>query len=222
MSRHLLVVAAHPDDETLGCGGLIARNRREGGEVTVVVLTEGSTTQYPDDPEMVFQKETETRRALDALGGARVEFCGLPDMALSTLEPARVNDAVTQAVERHRPDWVLVHHHGDLNRDHQVAHEAARVACRPGAVAVERLLAYETLSSTEWGVIPFDPVVFVALKSQDLERKLHGLDAFKSEIRPWPHPRSRTAVENLARLRGAQAGVPLAEAFQLVWERIGV
>ena len=60
------------------------------------------------------------------------------------------------------------------------------------------------------------------MREQDLERKLHGLDAFKSEIRPWPHPRSRTAVENLARLRGAQAGVPLAEAFQLVWERIGV
>lgn len=216
----VLVVAAHPDDEVLGCGGLLARTIREGGEATVVVLTEGCSTQYPDQPELVSQKQEHARRAMNELGGASIEFVGLPDMALSTLPAARVNDPVADAIQRHRPEWVLVHHFGDLNRDHGVVHEAARVACRPGPDSPTRLLSYETVSSTEWGIQPFEPNLYVSLTEADLERKVTAFCAYESEVRPAPHPRSPETIRHLAHLRGSQAGVALAEAFHLIWERI--
>ena len=220
MSRCLLVVAAHPDDEVLGCGGLLARTVREGGCATVLLLTEGCSAQYPDAPEMIARKQAEAQRAMEELGGSvTLELAGLPELELALLPPVRVHDPVRDAVRRLRPDWVLVHHCGDLNRDHGVAHEAARVACRPTAELAPALLSYETLSSTEWGSVPFQPTVFVALTPEDLERKKSALAAYESEVRPWPHPRSLEAVEHLAHHRGAQAGVPSAEAFQLIWQR---
>ncbi len=220
MTRNVLVIAAHPDDEVLGCGGLLARTVREGGNAHVLILTEGCSTQYPDQPEMIERKVEEAGRAMAELGGIPVEFVGLPDMALSTLPPAEVNDPVAAAVARLNPDWVLVHHIGDLNRDHAVAHEAARVACRPGPERAPRLLSYETLSSTEWGGIPYDPNTFVELREEDLKRKMAALGAYSNEVRPWPHPRSAKAIEHLAHVRGMQSGTALAEAFVSVWERI--
>lgn len=219
MTRSVLVIAAHPDDEVLGCGGLLARTVREGGAAHVLILTEGCSTQYPDQPEMIERKVSEAARAMEELGGVAVDHAGLPDMALSTLPPARVNEPVAAAVARVNPDWVLVHHSGDLNRDHAVAHEAARVACRPGPERAPRLLSYETLSSTEWGGVPFEPNLYVTLDEEDLRRKMAALGVYTSEVRPWPHPRSARAVEHLAHVRGMQSGVSLAEAFQSVWER---
>lgn len=220
MSRRLLIVAAHPDDEILGCGGLAARTLREGGEVAVLVLTEGCTAQYPGRDDLIQRKEEEARSALEILGGGEITFARLPDMALSTLPPAAVNAPVAAAVETHRPDWVLTHHVGDLNRDHEVAHLAARVACRPTPRAAPRLLAYETPSSTEWGTGPFVPDFFVELREGDLERKVEALRAYETEIRGAPHPRSPEHIRNLARLRGVQCGSQLAEAFRSIWERV--
>lgn len=220
MSLKILVVAAHPDDEVLGCGGLLARTVREGGQATVVVLTEGCSTQYPDRPDLIEGKKQHARAAMEALGGGTVEFVGLPDMALSTLPAAQVNDPVTEAVRRHRPEWVVVHHSGDLNRDHGVVHEAARVACRPGPDSPSRLLAYETVSSTEWGIQPFEPNLYVSLQQADLERKVQAFCEYESEVRPAPHPRSPETIRHLAHLRGSQAGVELAEAFRIVWDRV--
>ena len=220
MTRRLLVIAAHPDDEVLGCGGLLSRTRREGGEAAVLVLTDGCSCQYPGRPELVGERQDEARQAMEELGGIDIEFVGFPDMGLVNLPPAEVNAPVAAAVTRLEPDWVLVHHGGDLNRDHTVAHEAARVACRPGAGPCPRLLSYETLSSTEWGGMAFQPDLFVALEQVDLERKIAALSAYATEVRPFPHPRSTRAVEHLAGLRGAQAGVVRAEAFHTVWQRV--
>ncbi|MGE3166687.1 MAG: PIG-L deacetylase family protein [Planctomycetota bacterium] len=220
MTRKILVVAAHPDDEVLGCGGLMARTLREGGEAVVLILTEGCSTQYRGEPHRIDDKKRHARSAMELVGGAAVEFVGLPDMVLSTLPPAQVNDPVTAAVVRHRPQWVLVHHSGDLNRDHGVVHEAARVACRPGPGSPSRLLTYETVSSTEWGVQPFEPNLYVSLQHEDLERKVRAFCAYESEVREAPHPRSPETIRHLAHLRGSQAGLHLAEAFRIVWERI--
>ena len=218
MIEKLLVIAAHPDDEVLGCGGLISRTVRNGGDVVVLILTEGSSTQYPDRPDLITKKEEEARAALAALGGGSLEFGGLPDMALSTLAPAEVSGPVEKAVARHRPDWVAVHHHGDLNRDHQVAHEATRVACRPGSGSPRRLISYETLSSTEWGPGLWRPDLYVSLEAGDVARKVEAMECYETEVRSWPHPRSGPAIRHLAATRGAQAGFNAAEAFSTVWE----
>ncbi len=173
-----------------------------------------------DQPELLARKEEEALRAMAVLGAVTVEFARLPDMRLSMLPPAEVNRRVEHAVRAQSPDWVLVHHEGDLNRDHAIAHEAARVACRPRNGFLPQLLAYETLSSTEWGTGSFQPNTFVTLESVDLEKKIAAFHEYGLENRPSPHPRSVEAIEALARLRGVQAGVERAEAFRLVWQRV--
>ena len=219
-TRRLLVIASHPDDEVLGCGGLLARTKREGGEFAVLILTEGSTTQYPDRPDLVEKKEVEAANAVGRLGGGELEFARLPDMALSTLAPAEVSAPIERMISEFRPMWVLTHHGGDLNRDHQVAHEATRVACRPRDAESPRLLTYETVSSTEWGTQPFEPNVFVRVSEEDLTRKVDAFAAYETEMRPAPHPRSPETIRHLAALRGSQSGMPLAEAYRSVWERV--
>lgn len=220
MSRRLLVVAAHPDDEVLGCGGLIARTLREGGRCAVLILTEGATTQYPDRPELVARKKDEARAALAGFGAVELVFADLPDMRLATVAPAEVNAPVADAVLRLRPDWVLVHHGGDLNRDHAVAHEAARVACRPTDEYCPRVLAYETPSSTEWGAAPFTPDLYVTLEPGDIDRKVTAFEAYRSEVRPAPHPRDPELIRQRARVRGSECGALHAEAFVTIQERI--
>jgi LmbE family N-acetylglucosaminyl deacetylase len=215
----ILVVAAHPDDEVLGCGGLLARTLREGGEATVLVVTEGATTQYPGREDLVERKEEEARNAMRVLGGAAIVFLGLPDMRLTTLPPAEIAVPIADAVRARRPDWVLTHSPRDLNSDHRVVHEATRVACRPTPGHLPRLLSYEVLSSSEWGYGNFDPTFFVALADEDVERKIAAFGAYRTEVRPWPHPRSPEAICNLCRVRGSQIGVGAAEAFRLEWDR---
>jgi LmbE family N-acetylglucosaminyl deacetylase len=217
--ERLLVIAAHPDDETLGCGGLIARTIREGGNANVLIITEGSSTQYPDRPDLIGKKQAEARKALHELGGAHVEFAGLPDMALAAVAPAEVNSPIEDAVRRHRPDCVAVHHRGDLNRDHQLLHQAARVAARPVEGSPPLLIAFETLSSTEWGEISFSPNLYVELSEEDLEKKVTAFAAYETEVRRWPHPRSATAIRHLAGRRGTESGYERAEAFEVVWAR---
>lgn len=218
-ARSLLVVAAHPDDETLGCGGLIARTAREGGRVSILVLTEGSTAQYPDRPDLVEAKEQQARQAATHLGAETVEFARLPDMALSMLSPSHLNEPVEAVVGSVKPELVAVHHHGDLNRDHTLANEAARVASRPGT-GVRSLITYETLSSSAWGQASFCPDLYFSLDSRDLEAKIEAFRIYETEVREFPHPRSPEAIRHLAATRGAEAGFHLAEAYQSVWHRV--
>jgi N-acetylglucosamine malate deacetylase 1 len=217
--ERVLVVAAHPDDEVLGCGGLLARVLRTGRKAHVLIMTEGSTTQYPDQPELVEQKQSEAREAMRILGGPTIDFAGLPDMALSTLTPAELNGPIEAAVREHRPEWLLTHNSFDLNSDHRLLHDAARIAARPGS-PVKRLLAYEVLSSTEWGHEAFTPTTYVQLDEDAVDRKVAALETYRTEVRDWPHPRSAEGIRHLAALRGSQAGMPLAESYRLVWERL--
>jgi len=219
MQRSLLVIAAHPDDETLGCGGLIARTVREGGRVSILILTEGSSAQYPDRPDLMETKEAQASEAAKRLGVEWIEFARLPDMALSTLSPSRLNEPVESAVRKTSPGWVAVHHDGDLNRDHALANEAARVATRPGT-GVRSLIAYETLSSTAWGNGPFSPDLYIALDEADLEAKVDAFGVYHTEVRDFPHPRSPEAIRHLAASRGAEAGFRLAEAYRSIWHRL--
>lgn len=217
LPERLLVVAAHPDDEVLGAGGLMRRVNSAGGSVSVLILSEGSTTQYPGRPDLVDQKQREARAALDELGGGSLTLAGLPDMRLSLLAAADVNAPIEAAVADFAPDWVLTHAQHDLNADHRVAHEASRVACRPSAQGPHGLLGYEVPSSTEFGYQPHAAQLFVALEPEDVEAKVAALNAYASEVRPWPHGRSPEAIRAWAAYRGAACGAGAAEALSVIW-----
>jgi len=222
MADSVLVVAAHPDDEVLGCGGTIARHADSGYQVYVLIVAEGSTSRQQErnraqvqDELSALAKAAQTSGSI--LGAAGVELLDLPDNRLDSLDRLDLIKRIEECVERHQPECVYVHHSGDVNVDHRRLHEAVVTACRPSpGHVVKRLLSFEVASSTEWqppGSAPaFQPNWFVDISDQ-WERKREALVAYSSEMRDWPHARSLEAVEHLARWRGAQVGVEAAEAF---------
>jgi LmbE family N-acetylglucosaminyl deacetylase len=224
VSRPVLVLAAHPDDEVLGCGGTLAQLAAQGREVYVAILGEGITSRYADRAEADaadLRRLHETARRAGALLGAReVLLYGLPDNRFDTVPLLDVVKIVEELVERLRPELVFTQHGGDLNVDHGVLFRAALTATRPLAGhPVARVYGYEVASSTEWAFAQFEPAfrpnVFVDVAAT-LERKIEAMELYESEARPFPHPRSADALRAQARRWGAVAGLPAAEAFQLV------
>ena len=221
----VLVVAAHPDDEVLGCAGTIARHVDSGDQVFVLIVAEGATSRFDQRDRNRFSGNLSdlaqaAKSAGRILGVEDVELLDLPDNRLDSLDRLDLIKHIERRIETYRPQCVYVHHSGDVNIDHRLLHEAVVTACRPvPGHYVRRLLSYEVVSSTEWqppgSASPFKPNWFVDISAQ-WERKRQALIAYNSEMRPWPHPRSLDAVEHLARWRGSQVGVDAAEAFCLL------
>lgn len=218
MSDTVLVVAAHPDDEVLGMAGTLARHAGAGDDVTVLWVTDGSSAQYPGRPDLARQKDEESEAALAVLGVRRWIRAGLPDMRLDTVAHVEVNQVVEAAVERLRPQVVYCVH-PDVNRDHREAFAATAVATRPRPGSpVRAVLTYATASAAEWtppSEATFAPTWYVDI-SAELELKLNAMACYRTELRPWPHPRSPEAITAAARACGAAVGVEAAEPFCLV------
>ena len=221
----VLVVAAHPDDEVLGCGGTIARHADAGDHVQVLIVAEGATSRQLQRDRGQARNEISAlaqaaQRAGAILGAQGVELLDLPDNRLDSLDRLELIKQIEERIAHHQPHVVYVHHAGDLNVDHRRLHEAVVTACRPTpGQPVRRLLSFEVASSTEWqppgSAPPFQPNWFVDISAY-WPRKREALAAYASEMRPWPHARSLEALEHLARWRGAQVGVEAAEAFCLL------
>lgn len=218
----VLVVAAHPDDEVLGCGATIARLATDGVPVTIAILGEGITSRHDArddaDPGEVAALRATSERVASSLG-ATVEMFGLPDNRFDTVPLLDVVKIVEDLIARVAPQTIFTHHRGDLNVDHVVLHRAVMTATRPvDAAAVPTVLAFEVPSSSEWAFDQFDsfrPTLFVDVEST-LQAKIDAMELYEGEARPFPHPRSPQALEALARRRGSTAGLRAAEAFELV------
>lgn len=222
MKASVLILAAHPDDEVLGCGGTIAKLADQGASVHVAFLADGVSSRAgeaaPSSAELPARRAA-AQYACDLLGVRSVVFGNFPDNRMDTVPLLDIVQAVEVLIAEHRPETVFTHHAGDLNIDHQRLHAAVATACRPQrGHPVKTLLSFEVPSSTEWqlpgGAPTFVPNWFVDV-SETIERKLSALEAYAGELRAWPHPRSRQGVEQLARWRGATVGVSAAEAFVL-------
>jgi len=222
MSQSILIFAAHPDDEVLGCGGTIAKLADQGAIVHVAFLADGVFSRAGEEEAQ--QAELTARRmaaqkACNILGVKSVSFGEFPDNRMDTVALLDITKALEELIVVHRPEVVFTHHAGDVNIDHRRIHEAVVTACRPQfGQPVKTILCFEVPSSTEWqlpGSAPgFVPNWFEDISST-IELKLAALDAYAAELRAWPHPRSRQGVEHLARWRGATVGVDAAEAFIL-------
>jgi len=223
--KKVLIIAAHPDDEVLGCGGTIARHVDCGDTVNVLIVSEGVTSREiirdrAASSDQLSSLKVSAKKASEVLGSVDVELLDLPDNRLDSLDRLDLIKLIESYITRFIPNTVYVHHAGDVNIDHRRLHEAVITACRPTpGHCVTRLLSFEVASSTEWqvpGSQPcFQPNWFVDI-SQQLERKCSALQHYSSELRCWPHPRSIKAVKHQARYRGAQVGVDAAEAFILL------
>jgi LmbE family N-acetylglucosaminyl deacetylase len=220
----IAVVAAHPDDEVLGCGATVARLTAEGHEAVFLILGEGATSRYADresaSPGEVNRLEQDARTAAGLVGVTDVRFGGFPDNRFDSVPLLECVKTVEALIDEWAPSAVYTHHPGDLNIDHLVVFRAVMAATRPQAgQPVRDVYAFEVASSTEWAFGRLEPVfrpsVFVDV-SGTLERKIAAMESYGSEARPWPHPRSPEALRAIAARWGATVGVDAAEAFELV------
>lgn len=214
----VLVLAAHPDDEVLGMGATIALHTSRGDDVRVVVVTDGSSTQYPGDAATRARKEQEALRAAAELGVEDYVHLDLPDMRLDTVAHVELNGVVEEHVRGHEPEVVYTVQ-PDVNLDHRMLFDAVAVATRPTpGHPVRRLLTYAPTSSTEWtpaAVNWFVPNWYVDV-TETLERKVAAFAHYETERRDYPHPRSERALRAAASFHGSSCGCEYAEPFVLV------
>ena len=215
-----LVIAPHPDDEVLGCGGTIARLAASGREVHVGIATEGRPPLYSSETVARVRGEAEAAHRL--LGVASTRFLTLPAAGLDAIPQTDINQALHQLIAEVAPDTLFLPFAGDIHVDHQLIFASAMVAVRPlGRDFPRRIFAFETLSETNWGapgVKPrFDPNLFIGIE-ETLDRKLEAFRLYASQMKPFPHERSIDAISALARLRGATVHLRAAEAFVTVRE----
>jgi LmbE family N-acetylglucosaminyl deacetylase len=216
----ILVLAPHPDDEVLGCGGTIAKHVQQGDEVHLCIVTKAYAPDWSE--EFLKNRPREIKNASKILGIKRVYFLDFPAVKLDTVPQKELNEAISRVVERVRPYAAYIPHKGDINKDHRLVFEAALVALRPKPkISAKKVLAYETLSETEWGIPEpkevFLPNFYVDI-SDTLRIKLKAMMAYKSELKSYPHPRSLKGIRALAIKRGSEVGLKAAEAFMLVRE----
>jgi len=221
MNNNILVVAAHPDDEVLGCGGTIAKHVHEGDSVTVFFMTNGVSARAGDQSIEELKRKESAISALGKLGVENVKFGAFPDNKMDTVPLIEITQFIEKYVLEYAPNIIYTHFSDDLNIDHQLTHQAVMTACRPQSwSSVKEIYCFEVLSSTEWNSSTqnkFNPTKFVDI-TKYYSAKIEALMDYKQEMRAFPHSRSVEAVEALAIIRGAIVGLNRAEAFHV--ERI--
>lgn len=218
MNGRILVVAPHPDDEVLGVGGTLARATASGGETFVVIVTRGFPPEF--DPVQIARGRAEATQAHALLGVRETFALDFPAASVDSVPHRELNAELKRVVHQVRPDWLFIPFPGDIHIDHQRIALSSLVAVRPSAGwSPPSTYAYETLSETNWNAPylspAFHPNTFVDITAH-LETKVHAMQTYASQIRPFPHERSVEAVRALAMLRGSTVGRNAAEAFVLI------
>jgi len=222
----ILIVAAHPDDEVLGCGGTLLKHISNGDDVYALILGEGVTSRSriprPQDGKKVKALESAAQRVGLFMGWKKLFTYKLADNRFDSVDLLDVIKVIEEVKEEVNPQVVYTHHYGDLNIDHRITHEAALTAFRPlKGTACRRILTYETPSSTEWATPvahrAFIPSVYVDITDW-IDKKCEALKLYGGELRAYPHPRSTKALKITAQRWGTHVGMKYAEAFSHVRE----
>ncbi|MFC2145941.1 PIG-L deacetylase family protein [Acidobacteriota bacterium] len=221
-ANKILIAAAHPDDEMLGCGGTAARWVKEGNEVYTLILSEGITSR--DDNRQREKREAEItqlkkqiHQANAVIGVKEVFTYDFPDNRFDTVPLLDIVKVIETIKNKIKPGIVFTHYEQDLNIDHRVTYQAVLTAMRPTAEeTVKEIYSFEVLSSTEWNFpLNFSPDVFFDI-SETIDVKLAAMEKYQSELREYPHPRSLKGIRLNAEQWGMKTGLKYAEAFKLV------
>ena len=216
-----IVIAPHPDDEVLGAGGTLLRRKAEGAKVAWLIVTTISV-ELGWSKEKVKQRADEVKRVTELFGFDEVFTLNFPTIQLDRVPMSDLVAGISEAFRSFEPEEVFVPHPSDVHTDHRMVFDAAASCTKWFRYpSVKRVLAYETLSETDFGLGTdqgFRPNVFVDIEPF-LDDKLRAMDIYESELGVFPFPRSHEAIRALATLRGAASGFKAAEAFELLRQR---
>ncbi len=215
-----LVVAPHPDDEVLGVGGTLLRRKAEGAKLGWLIMTRISV-EAGWSSEKVLKRQQEITQIAELFGFDSVFELGYTTTQLDQIPMSEIVNAVSGVIESFTPNEIFVPHSSDIHSDHRVTFDACASSIKWfRSPSIKRVLAYETLSETDFGLGPdrgFQPNVFMNIEAH-LENKLRAMSIYSSEVREFPFPRSDMAIKALAALRGANSSFIAAEAFELLRE----
>ena len=217
--KKVLVVAAHPDDEVLGCGGTVARHVDEGDVVQILFMADGVTSRRLFNKHDLRKRNKAAYESCEILGTESPLFLGFPDNKMDTVALLDIVKKLEKVIDKTQPSVIYTHHDQDLNIDHRITHQAVITACRPQPKSyINEIYSFEILSSTEWNSPSakntFIPNRFVDI-SKSIERKIKALNAYQEEMREFPHSRSIETIKLLAKYRGSTVGMRAAESFKM-------
>lgn len=216
---NVLVLAAHPDDETIGAGGAIARLAAAGHKISLWIATEIYEPLWPANQKP--PRRAEAEKAARILGVSDVRFGQLPTMNLASMPAIDLSNAVSRVVSETRPDVLLCPPPGDINTDHSAVFNVALVSARGFSDSpIRALYAYEIATTTRFAAPGrlFQPTTYVDV-TDTFAKKMEAFKVYESEKRAFPHPRSPEGLEILAKERGLACGCAYAEAFICVTRR---
>lgn len=216
----VLVIAPHPDDEILGCGGTMIKHIESGDEVYVCIVTKGVMPLFSS--ELVEKTRSEAKVCHQHIGVKKTFFLDFPAVMIDKENRYEVNGRILDVIKEIQPDEVYIPHWGDMQKDHQIVADACMVALRPKyETKIKAVYSYETMSETAWNAPnvqnEFIPNVFVDI-TDTIDKKIKALGFFKTQLSPFPDARSLESVEALAKYRGALMHFKAAEAFMLIRE----
>lgn len=221
MSKKVMVISVHPDDETLGCGGTILKRIMQGYQVDIVLVTNISTEQgFSSERVESRQREIEIMKEKY---GCNVHLMNLKSMELDKYNKGELVGNFSKVMSTIEPNIVYLPFKGDAHSDHRVVFEAAYSCTKTFRYPyIEEIYMIEVLSETDFAPAlnenMFIPNVFEDI-SEFIDQKLEIMKIFSSEIAPPPFPRSLENIKSLARVRGSQSGFLFAESFMLLKQR---
>lgn len=222
--KKILIIAAHPDDDILGCGGLMSKYKGQV-EFKVIFIAEGSSCRFAPEEiksekvqNIIEERNNFGVEALKLLGVSNYKFYNLPCGRLDQVPIIEINKIIEGEIKQFQPDTIFTHSFEDTNNDHIIVHRATQMATRPGSqFLVESVYTYEVLSSSEWRFThAFLPNYFESLKEENVRDKWLALAEYESEIKPFPYPRSEEGIFTAAKQRGLQSANMYSEAFKLI------
>lgn len=220
--KNVLVIAAHPDDEILGCGATMAMHSSRGDEVNTLLFSRGilSRNNSKNIKKKLLSLKNAAIKANKIVGSKKIVLEDFPDNEFDSLPIINFAKIIERELKLLNPDIIYTHHNSDLNIDHDIINRATMIACRPIPESkINMILTFEVNSSTEWSNKNsngnFNPNYFVKIDYKNFIKKTKALICYKDEMRKWPHPRSIKGLKVLAERRGSIAGLELAEAFSV-------
>ena len=209
-NMNILILAPHPDDESIGMGGTIKKLSKKNN-IHLCVLTDGAVFDSSGQKK-ILERKNACKNSGKILGISDYTFLDFPVMELESISHLEINRELEKIIKKFNPKIVYTTTRHDINKDHQIVFESTLVVTRPQSSNVKQVFSYETAGMT---INRFSPTVFEDI-SKEFKYKIKSFRMYKSELRPFPHSRSLKAIENLAIQRGVESGTKKAEAFELI------